>query len=125
MPHTFTQHGPGAHYMEAWYKRVWRPAAAFIYLFVCLFDFVVMPSVIERNNQVFNIEAFEAIYQFEDPSVQIAALNRTDLGGRTWSPITLLGGGLFHIAFGAILTGAAVTRGMEKKAAIQNEHNFK
>jgi hypothetical protein len=39
---------------------------------------------------------------------------RTILAPRTWTPLTLQGGGLFHLSFGAILTGAAYTRGLEK-----------
>ena len=38
-----------------------------------------------------------------------------------WQSLTLQGGGLFHIAFGAILGAAAWTRGMEKREAIAVE----
>ena len=36
-----------------------------------------------------------------------------------WQPLTLQGGGLIHIAFGAILGISAFTRGQEKVAQIQ------
>ena len=35
-----------------------------------------------------------------------------------WQSLTLQGGGLFHIAFGAILGAAAWTRGMEKRERV-------
>jgi hypothetical protein len=37
-----------------------------------------------------------------------------------WQPLTLQGGGLIHISFGAILGVAAWTRGQEKVEAIKN-----
>jgi hypothetical protein len=37
-----------------------------------------------------------------------------------WQPLTLQGGGLIHIAFGAILGISAYTRGQEKVEAIKN-----
>ena len=36
-----------------------------------------------------------------------------------WSPLTLMGGGLFHLSFGALLSAGAATRGMAKKAEVQ------
>lgn len=86
---------------------------------------MIMPSIIESGNRMSNFEVFAAVQQLESSEAQVAALNRLDLAARTWNPMTLLGGGLFHLAFGAVLTGAAVTRGFEKKAAIENEHHFK
>ena len=38
-----------------------------------------------------------------------------------WQSLTLQGGGLFHIAFGAILGAAAWTRGMEKRERVAVE----
>jgi hypothetical protein len=37
-----------------------------------------------------------------------------------WQPLTLQGGGLIHIAFGAILGISAWTRGQEKIETIKN-----
>ena len=37
-----------------------------------------------------------------------------------WVPLTLQGGGLYHISMGAILGIAAWTRGKEKVASIEN-----
>jgi hypothetical protein len=40
-----------------------------------------------------------------------------------WQPLTLQGGGLVHIAFGAILGISAYTRGQEKIAQVKSEDN--
>ena len=75
-----------------------------------------MPVVMESINshESNNEKAVELALKFKDPSAQIQAL-KTFTTDRTWTPLTLMGGGLFHVAFGALLTGAAVTRGMERK----------
>ena len=40
-----------------------------------------------------------------------------------WRPVTMHGGGLFHISFGAILTGAAVVRGFERREIVKNGYS--
>ncbi len=105
-------------HLEHKFKKFWRPIAAYIYLAICVFDFVVGPIWIEQTNQTVNTVAFAEIRKFNDKDVQIAALGNVELGNRSWKPLTLLGGGLFHLAFGAILGVAAFTRGQEKVAAI-------
>jgi hypothetical protein len=47
----------------------------------------------------------EVINSTEDTLVQLELMKK--LTGQH-SPFTLMGGGLFHLAFGAILTGSAV-----------------
>lgn len=105
-------------HLEHKFKKFWRPIAAYIYLAICVFDFVVAPVWLEQANQTVNTVAFAEIRKFDDKDVQISALNNVELGNRSWSPLTLQGGGLFHLAFGAILGVAAFTRGQEKVAAI-------
>lgn len=99
-------------------KKYWRPVAAYVYLAICLFDFVAGPVFMEMRNSRVNVEAFAQIQQIEDKEVQLAALAKLDLGRSTWQPLTLLGGGLFHLSFGGILGIAAWTRGQEKQAAL-------
>ena len=103
-------------YKEPLYKKIWRPLLAITYIAIVLFDFVIMPVVMESINshESNNEKAVELALKFKDPSAQIQAL-KTFTTDRTWTPLTLMGGGLFHVAFGALLTGAAVTRGMERK----------
>lgn len=105
--------------LEHSFKKFWRPIAAYTYLAICVFDFVGAPLWIEHTNQTVNLVAFEEIQKFEDKEVQMKAIEQVELGNRSWTPLTLQGGGLFHLAFGAILGVAAFTRGQEKVAAIK------
>jgi hypothetical protein len=57
--------------------------------------------------------------QFDDPAAQIQALS-TLRAERAWSPLTLIGNGMFHLAFGAIIAGAAITRGYEKRERVRS-----
>lgn len=70
--------------METWIKQYWRPAIAWQYFAVCLFDFIIFPSA--------------AMYFLNEP----------------WNPITLKEGGFYHLAMAAIIGVAAWTRGQEK-----------
>ena len=104
--------------LEHGFKKFWRPIAAYIYLAICIFDFMGMPIYIAHQNQQVNTEAFAEIRSLADKDVKMKALEQLDLGSKDWTPLTLQGGGLFHLAFGAILGVAAFTRGQEKVAAI-------
>lgn len=103
--------------LEAGFKKYWRPIAAYVYLGICIFDFAGMPAYMEWQNREVNTAAFAEIRTLE-PQVQMKALETLDLGRAEWKPLTLEGGALFHLAFGAILGVAAWTRGAEKTAAI-------
>jgi hypothetical protein len=82
---------------EDWMNTKWRPMMGWMYMGVCITDFVIFPilwSVIQAigNGQV-NIQ---------------------------WQPITLQGAGLFHIAMGAVLGLAAYGRTQEKLGGANN-----
>lgn len=101
-------------------KKYWRPMAAVVYLLICIFDFVIMPSIVEASNtKASNQQAVELALKFAEPAAQIQAL-QAFTEKRAWNPLTLLGGGLFHISFGAIIGVSAWTRGMEKKQHAAN-----
>ena len=71
----------------------WRPMMAFIYMVTCTTDFVVFPV--------------------------LWSILQTVQGGQVtsqWSPLTLQGAGLYHIAMGAVLGLAAYGRSQEKIA---------
>jgi hypothetical protein len=104
--------------LEHGFKKFWRPLAAYIYLLICIFDFVGMPIYVSIANRQINFEVFEEIRKFEDVSVQTAIINKLNVGKDAWTPLTLQGGGLFHLSFGAILGVSAFARGREKVAAI-------
>jgi hypothetical protein len=82
---------------EGWMNSKWRPMMGWMYMLVCTMDFVIFPI-------------FWSLLQ---------AMN----GGRVetqWSPITLQGAGLFHMAMGAIIGVAAFGRTQEKLAGVNN-----
>lgn len=107
-------------HLEHAFKKFWRPIAAYVYLTICLFDFMGAPMWLEHANQTVNVAAFAEIRKFEDKDVQMKLIEHMELGNRSWTPLTLQGAGLFHMAFGAILGIAAFTRGKEKVAAINH-----
>lgn len=82
---------------EDWMTTKWRPLMAVTYMATIWFDFIVGPVI-------FNI------LQYWNPGQAIT----------TWTPLTLQGGGLYHLSMGAILGIAAWTRGKEKVAAIES-----
>lgn len=63
---------------------------AYQYLIVCLFDFIIAPTLTFTLSKHFGI-AYKA-----------------------WEPLTLKEGGYYHMAMGAVLGVAAWTRGLEK-----------
>lgn len=82
---------------EDWMVRKWRPAMGWTYMIICILDLAIFPilwSVLQayHSGQVHN----------------------------QWQPLTLQGGGLFHMAMGAVLGIAAWSRGQEKIAGVAN-----
>lgn len=75
---------------ENWIRTHWRPMMAFVYMAVIIFDFIVGPI-------------FWSIIQIYGGSIAIQ-----------WNPLTLIGGGIFHAAMGAVLGISAFSRGREK-----------
>jgi hypothetical protein len=89
---------------EDWMNSKWRPMMGWMYMAVCMFDFVLFPV--------------------------LWSLIQAAHGGRVetqWQPITLQGAGLFHMAMGAIIGVAAFGRTQEKLAGANNgginQHN--
>lgn len=94
---------------DSWGGIYWRPAAAVIYLIICIFDFIVMPIWFGAYGETLS----SIIMTIKDlpADAQIVVLN---MKLAAWEPITLKGGGLFHIAFGAILGANVWSRGQER-----------
>jgi len=82
---------------EDWMNSKWRPAMGWMYMLVCTTDFVLFPVLWSLVQVIGGGEV------------------RTQ-----WSPITLQGAGLFHMAMGAILGIAAYGRTQEKMAGANN-----
>ena len=85
---------------EDWMTKKWRPMMAIMYMTCCLMDFAVFPIMF-------------TIVQFWETAIQNDAF-------RQWVPITLQGGGLFHVAMGAVLGVSAYGRTQEKVAGAAN-----
>ena len=77
-----------------------------VYLFICIFDFVVVPVWFGFNRP--EISGFiDTMNTMDNPQLQMELMKKmTD----HHNPYTLLGGGLFHLSFGAILTGSVLNR---------------
>lgn len=75
---------------EHWAKAYWRPSMAWLYMIICLCDFVIFPV----TWAIINASTGQPVTQ--------------------WKPITLEGAGLIHLAFGAILGVTAYGRSKEK-----------
>ena len=85
---------------EDWMTKKWRPMMAMMYMTCCLFDFALFPIMF-------------TIVQFWETAIANDAF-------RQWVPITLQGGGLFHVAMGAVLGVSAYGRTQEKVAGAAN-----
>ena len=76
---------------EDWMNAKWRPMMGWMYMGVCVFDFVMAPIL---------WTAIQALYH--------GGINTQ------WQPLTLQGGGLFHVAMGAVIGISAYGRTKEK-----------
>jgi hypothetical protein len=76
---------------EDWINKKWRPAMGWMYMAVCVTDFIIFPI------------AWSVLQAATNGSVTTP-----------WQPISLQGAGLFHIAMGAVLGIAAYGRTKEK-----------
>ena len=83
----------------------WKAIMAIIYAAICIFDFIVVPSWIGINRKDISMDLITGMATI-DPSVQIELIKAAY---REHEPFTLQGGGLFHLAFGALLTGSALS----------------
>lgn len=79
---------------EDWMTKKWRPMMAMMYMICCLCDFAIFPIM------------FTVVQFWEEQAANDAF--------RQWVPITLQGGGLFHVAMGAVLGVTAYGRTQEK-----------
>ena len=70
--------------------KLWRPAMAWQYFLVCIFDFLITPYLLSLYEIIMNIPL------------------------TPWDPITLKAGGLYHLSMGAIVGVTAWTRSIEK-----------
>jgi hypothetical protein len=75
-------------------EHYWRSWAGIVYLFICLVDFFIAPLM-------WNIGM-----SMMDKEIQMATSR--------WTPLTLEGGAMLHLSFGAILGATAYNKHKEK-----------
>jgi len=76
-----------------WINNKYRPAMGWVYMAICIFDFILAPV------------AWTAIQAIAHGSI-----------ANQWAPLSLGGGGLLHVAFGAVIGISAFGRTKEKIA---------
>ena len=81
----------------------WRWSALILYLVICFYDFMFVPIWFGLNRPEL-AQFIDILNTVEDPLIQLELMKK--LTGQH-NPFTLMGGGLFHLAFGALLTGSA------------------
>lgn len=91
-------------------QKYWRPSMAVLYLLLCSLDYGIRPVANQYYAKQFDLATTVQEIKDLEPATQIRAL---EIASRNeiWPPIL---NEFVHLAFGAILTGAAVTRGLEK-----------
>lgn len=102
---------------EPTWKHIWQPLAAFTYLTICVFDFLIMPAIYEIRRPNPEI-AINLSMKFTTTASQLAAFQSLQ-AERNWDPLTNKGGAMFHISFGAILGAASLVR-RERKVTNTN-----
>ena len=85
---------------NTWVDKKWRPMMAWCYMAICICDFIIFPVL---------WSVFQGHY--------------SGVVADQYDPITLQGGGLLHVAFGAILGVTSWSRGKEKLAYIETENS--
>ena len=78
---------------EDWINKKWRPSMGWMYMAVCICDFIIFPVLWSL----------------------LQAISKGQVTAQ-WQPVTLMGAGLFHISMGAILGIAVYGRTKEKLA---------
>jgi hypothetical protein len=81
---------------DQWLQTYWRPAMAWAYLFICVFDFMAAPISL----------------------AWFSYFTKTSLV--MWTPLTIQGGGLFHLAMGAIIGITSYAKTQERVSLIKS-----
>lgn len=90
----------------------WKTIMALIYGLICIMDFILIPIGLNAMRKEVLDEGMKTALAGLDPVGQVEFIKALY---RQYTPLTLQGNGLFHIAFGAILTGSALSKPGETK----------
>lgn len=94
---------------ESIMRDYWRWTALITYLVICIYDFMVVPVWYGLSRaMLLDVDSYMANLQLiDDPMVQMEYMKKLV---SQHEPFTLKGGGLFHLAFGALLTGSTLNK---------------
>lgn len=81
------------------FKWSWRSLAAIVFLVVCVFDLIIMPTYREYRMDKLTVNEIIQVTTNLEPASQVQAINALS-ADRTWKPIT---SEMFYACFGAIL----------------------
>jgi len=79
----------------------WKAFSGGVYLTICVFDFIIVPVWYGVTRTPIPLEQLKGL----EPSVQMRIIESYTV---QHEPFTLKGAGMFHLAFGALLTGSAI-----------------
>jgi len=83
---------------------IWRNIVVTVYLVICIYDFMFVPIYYGIARMGLDLADYMShLHEIEDPIVQLEYLKKLV---SQHEPFTLKGGGLFHLSFGAIITGS-------------------
>lgn len=120
MPHLIHNKQNNPYPDELWLVKYWRPCAAWVFMIICLCDFIVMPAYMARHELTIDqIVTITDKLRPEDKLNAIVQLSKKN----EWTPLTTMGGGMFFIAFGSLLSVAAYGRFRVQEAAAMNGYN--
>lgn len=82
-----------------WFHTYWRPAMGWSYMIICLFDFLIAPILL-------------GIYSYYTGTYH------------AWEPLTIKGGGIYHLSMGAVVGVSIWTRGREKLLYMNRDEDY-
>lgn len=80
---------------------------AIVYVAICIMDFILIPIGLSAMRKEVLDEGVKAVLGGLDPTGQVEFIKAIY---RQYVPLTLQGNGVFHLSFGAILTGSALSK---------------
>ena len=84
-------------------QQYWRDWAALVYLFICIVDFFIAPLLWNIGMTMMD--------------------NEIKMNTSRWAPLTLQGGAMFHLSFGAILGATSFNRHKEMSSGNNDKSN--
>lgn len=89
------------------YDEGWKSIMALVYALICIMDFILIPAALNVMRKEVLDDTLKATLAGLDPAGQVEFVKAMY---RQYMPLTLQGNGVFHLSFGALLTGSAITK---------------